>query len=291
MLIFPFESQAGSDPKIGAAIATILSQEMTAAGGLRILPVAQNVARADYPTYAKAQGADFYVSGYVTPIGNAASVVEQVVIVDSGIIRFSQTAQVFSVADVASQALLARTAILALANRGTQTISSQSSNTPAPSSTNGAQVKLGGLSGIVDSVFHHHGAPTPEPTAAVKPSRGVIIAPVVAGAGTVPPADLTNASRELFFAMARRYNASVTALTTNVAKTADSICGSQRDNTIATGTIAENIPKQGRQVAFTLQVYTCFGVLLDSASGKGTSIKSAIDAAVSAYAIAHPDNS
>ncbi|MBV8153667.1 MAG: hypothetical protein JOY98_04560 [Candidatus Eremiobacteraeota bacterium] len=291
VLVYPFDNQGGGDPKAGAAIATILQQQMSAAGGLRVLPVAQNVARADFLTNARKQGADFYVSGYVTPIGDAASVVEQVVSVDSGVILFSQTAQVFSVADVASQALLARAQILAFVNRGTQNIASQSTNTPAPTSTNGAQMKLGGISGIVDSVFHHHGGPTPEPTAAVKPSRGVIVAPVAAGAGTVPPADLTNASNELYFALARRYNASMTAVKSNVAQSADSICGTKRNNTVATGTIAENVPKHGREVTFTLQVYTCFGVLLDSANGKGTNIKTAIDAAVATYAGAHPDNS
>jgi hypothetical protein len=44
-------------------------------------------------------------------------------------------------------------------------------------------------------------------------------------------------------------------------------------------------------VTFNLAVYTCFGATLDREVGKGSSVKSAVDAAVAAYAEAHPDNS
>jgi hypothetical protein len=291
VLIYPFETQAGADPKIGAAISQILSQTMSGAGGMNIQTAPGNVARTDFQTYARQQHADFYISGYVTPIGETASVVEQVVSVDSGVILFSQTAQVNNVGDVASQSLQARAEILAYTNRGTQNIQSTSANTPAPTASNGAQVKLGGISGIVDSVFHHRAAATPTPMpASAKPSRGVIVAPV-SGTGNVPATDLHNATNELYFALSRRYNASITSVKGSVASSADTICGAQRDNTIASGTIAENIPKHGHEVDFTLQIYTCFGAVLDTQTGKGNSIKAAVDAAASAYALAHPENS
>ena len=67
-----------------------------------------------------------------------------------------------------------------------------------------------GLGSIVNSVFKHKGgsrASTPAPV--VKPSRGVIVAPV--GASTpVAPADLTNALHELYFALNTRFNAQMT---------------------------------------------------------------------------------
>ncbi|MBV8149810.1 MAG: hypothetical protein JO092_12005, partial [Candidatus Eremiobacteraeota bacterium] len=178
VLVYPFDVQGGVDSRIGMAIAQILSQQMIAAGQITVLPVPQHVSRPDFQDYARDQRADFYISGYVTPIGAVASVVEQVVSVESGVILFSQTAEVTSVADVASQGLQARAQILAFVGRGTQNIESQSANTPAPSSSNGTQVKLGGLSSIVDSVFHHKGAALPSPSPVVKPARGVIVAPV-----------------------------------------------------------------------------------------------------------------
>lgn len=288
MLVYPFDVQTGVDPKIGTAIAEILAQEMTAAGGLSVLPVPQNVKRPDFLQTARAQKADFYISGYVTPVGYAAAVVEQVVSVDSGVILFSQTAQVQSVADVASQSLLARAQILAFVNRSTESIAAQSANTPAPTATNGANMKISGLSSIVDSVFHHKGAPAPSPSPVTKPSRGVIVAPVVA-AGSISESDLHGATDELFFALQHHYTVQLTR-TSDVATSADAICGTNRDNTIASGTLAQTAVRHGREAVFTLTIYTCFGAVLDKTVGKGGSFKAAVDAAVAAYATAHPQN-
>jgi TolB-like protein len=292
LVVYPFEVQTGVDPRLGIAIAQILGQEMIAAGGITVLPVPLGIKRADFLETARADRADFYISGYVTPVGDSAAVVEQVVSVSSGVILFSQTAQVSSVADVASQSLLARSQILAFVGRNTENVQTQPANTPAPTSTNGAAVPIQGLGSIVSSVFKHKGgshAPSPAPV--VKPARGVIVAPVSAS-GVVAPADLANALRELYFALNARFNAQMTAITSNAAQSADQICGPNRDNTIATGTLQESPAHHGkRQVTFDLSVYTCFGAILGRASGKGSSIKSAVDSAVAAYATAHPENS
>ncbi len=290
--IFPFEVQTGSSPKLGDAIAQILAQEMVAAGGITVRAIPAGVKRADFLDVARAAKADFYISGYVTPVGESAAVVEQVVSVDSGVILFSQTAQVSSVADVASQSLLARAQILSFVGRGTQNVGAQTANTPAPTSTNGAQVKISGISSIVDSVFKHKSAThTPSPSSVVKPSRGIIVAPVTA-AGPVQAADLTNTLHELYFALDRVFAAQMTGVTSPPAQSADAICGANRDNTIATGTLQE-APAGHNRVTFTfdLLVYTCFGATLDHEVGKGNSIKTAVDAAVTAYAAAHPENS
>ena len=292
VVIYPFDVQAGVDPRLGIAIAVILAKVMTAAGGISVLPVPQNVKRADFLTNARAGRADFYISGYVTPVGDRGSVVEQVVSVDSGTILFSQTAQVGTEVDVASQSLLAREQILAFVGRGTQNVETQPANTPAPTSTNGAQMPIQGLGSIVSSVFKHKGsAHTPAPAAAVKPSRGVIVAPLTAS-GYVAPTDLTSASHELYFALNARFNAQMTGVTTtNVGQSTDAICGSNRNNTIATGALQETREHGKPQISFDLVVYTCFGSVLGRAAGKGTTIKTAIDAAVSGYASEHPDNS
>jgi hypothetical protein len=293
VLVYPFDVQTGADPRIGNAIGQILAQEMTAAGGITVLPVPHGVKRTDFLENARSGHADFYISGYVTPVGDTAAVVEQVVSVDSGVILFSQTAQVSSVADVASQSLLARSQILAFVGRGTETVQAQASSTPAPTSTNGAKMPIQGIGSIVDSVFKHHGgghtSATPLPVA--KPSRGVIVAPVTAS-GAVASADLTNAGQELYFSLNRRFTTQTTGITSEVAQSADAICGSNRNNTIATGTLQEVAAHHGKpEVTFSLLVYTCFGATLEREVGKASSIKGAVDEAVAAYATAHPDNS
>jgi hypothetical protein len=291
VIIYPFDVQTGADPRIGTAIAQILGQEMAAAGGITVRPIPQGIKRTDFLSNARAANADFYIGGYVTPVGESAAVVEQVVSVDSGVILFSQTAQVSTVADVASQSLLARSQILAFVGRGTEQVGAQQSNTPAPTSTNGAQVPISGIESIVDSVFKHKGgAHTPAPAPVIKPTRGVIVASVTAS-GAVQPADLTNATHELYFALNRRFNVTMTSVTTPPAQSADAICGADRDNTIATGTLQEASTAHHGQIVFNLAVYTCFGAQLDGKSGRGGSLKAAVDAAVAAYAAAHPDNS
>lgn len=292
VLVYPFDVQTGADPRIGTAIAQILAQEMAAAGGIAVPPIPQNVKRADFLDNARAAKADFYISGYVTPVGDSAAVVEQVVSVESGVILFSQTAQVSSVADVASQSLLARSQILAFVGRGTENVETQTSNTPAPTSSNGAQVPISGLTNIVDSVFKHKGAAhSPSPAPALKPPRGVIISPVTSS-GYLAPAELTNALRELYLALNARFTTQMTAVTSPPAQSADAICGPNRDNTIATGTLTETPGKHNRvAVTFVLLVYTCFGAPLEREVGKGASLKTAVDSAVAAYAAAHPDNS
>lgn len=292
VIVYPFDVQTGVDPKLGAAIATILAQEMASAGGVTVLAVPDAVKRADFLDHAHSVKADFYISGYVVPVGDTARVVEQVVSVESGVILFSQTAQVTSVADVASQSLLARTEILNFVGRDTGSVQTETANTPAPTSTNGANVPISGITNIVDSVFKHKGAThAPSPTPAAKPARGVIVAPVTAS-GSVAGTELANAGRELYFAMNRAFNAQMTAVTSAPGQAADEICGANRNNTIATGTLQELPPAHNRtSVTFTLTVYTCFGATLEREVAKGTSLKTAVDGAVAAYVAAHPDNS
>ena len=141
VIVYPFDVQTGADPKLGIALAQIFGQEMASAGGIQVLAVPKGITRANFFSNAQSEGAQFYISGYVTQVGDTASVVEQVVSVDSGVVLFSQTAQVNTVADVASVSLLARTELFTFLGRGTQTMQSQSANQPAPTSTNGAAVK------------------------------------------------------------------------------------------------------------------------------------------------------
>ena len=271
ILIYPFDVQTGADAKIGMAIAQILAQEMTAAGGISVPPVPQGVKRENFLQNALGAHADFYISGYVTPVGDSAAVVEQVVSVASGVILFSQTAQVSSVADVASQSLLARSQILALVGRGTEAMQTQTNNTPAPTSTNGAQMPLRGIASIVDSVFKHRGSSHPaSPAPTTKPSRGVIVAPVAA-AGSVAAADLANATHELYFEMNRHFATQLSTVAAgDVARSADQICGPNRDNTVASGTLEPAPGSHGKQnLVFNLTVYTCFGAPLEREVGKG----------------------
>ena len=254
-----------------------------------MLAVPQGVKRTDFLENARTKAADFYISGYVTPVGEAAAVVEQVVSVESGVILFSQTAQVQSVADVASQSLQARAQILAFVNRATQNIAPQSTNTPAPTSSNGANMQLRGSAASSTRYFTAKAPRRRRRLRRSNRSAGLSSRPS-AGPGPPPaptsPTPPTNSSLRCS-GTTRAAHQNVR----NVATAADAICGTQRNNTIAAGTLSETFPHHGRpEVVFTLSVYTCFGAVLDKAVGKGDSFKQAVDAAVATYATAHPTN-
>ena len=170
--------QTGADPRIGTAIAQILGQEMAAAGGITVLPIPQGVKRADFLENARATKADFYISGYVTPVGDTAAVVEQVVSVESGVILF--------LADGAGLERRRRGFAIASRSRADSSVRrtrnserrTQTANTPAPTSTNGANVPISGIgtSSTRSSSIRDGAYASPGPV--VKPSRGIIVASV-----------------------------------------------------------------------------------------------------------------
>lgn len=292
VVVFPFDVRGGLDPKVGAAIAQITASQIKASGGLNVLAVPKGVARKDFLKTARADHADYYISGYATPVGNEAAVVEQLVAVNSGIIIYSQTAQIATVADVASQSLIEREAILAHAGIGKQQVA-PSAATPQPSAAaHGASVNIRGLSGLVDSVFGHHPgpAPKPSPTPIVKPSRGIIVTPVVGA--HLSAADRSSATAVLFESLNATFKAQMTAIAGGPAQKASAMCGTDRDMTVAGGTLSSVPGPHHRTLAvFNFDVYTCFGAVLDHTVGKGATGAQAIRAAVKAYADAHPENS
>ncbi|MHB8434172.1 MAG: hypothetical protein ACYC8W_04370 [Candidatus Tyrphobacter sp.] len=289
VLIYPFDTAGGLDAKVGTQVATIFSREFTTAGNVNILPVPSGIQRAALLTNARARKADYYITGYVTPIGDSISVVVQVVSVQSGVIVFAQTAQVYGVNDARSIALACHDAVLQLSGTNVSVTTTESA-TAAPSAapTNGAQFSLGHL-------FAHHGrtaAPvTPMPSA--KPSRGVIII-AVHSQSALPASELSHATTLLEHDLAAHFAVrNGGGAPTNLHTAADSICGADRDNTIATGTLVlQRIGglRPHTKSIFTLQVWTCFGDVLYQTTASDFDIAKAISSAVSDYVTTHPSN-
>lgn len=291
VLIYPFDSVGGLNAKVGTQLSKIFAQEFTQSGHVKLIPTPSNVARSAYLTTAHKDNADYYVSGYATPIGDGLSVVMQVVSVSGGgVIVFSQTSQIYGVNDAQSLALTAHDAILQLAGVNVS-VNTTESSTAAPS----PQPAKNGASFNLNSLFGHHGsqvsrAATPAPTA--KPERGVIF---VAVRGTsISGPDLTRASSLLFRDLAAHFSVRNNGpASPDLTSTASTICGTDRNNTIATGTLAEQHvggirPRTKSQ--FTLQIWTCFGDVLYSTTKADFDVAKAISSAVNDYITDHPDN-
>lgn len=296
VVVYPFDQTGQMDPTVGRSIAQIFSQVFSEAGNLTVQPVPVNAKRADFLTNARTSKADFYVSGYVTPIGNGAAIVEQVVKVSSGVIIYSQTQTVYSVPDATSLALGTHNVILQAAGVNIEVTPQPRATTAsgAESSTaNGAQVNLGGLGGVLQNIFHGRGKPTTggavataQATPVSRPSRGVIVAKVV---GASP--DASNATSDLARRLAVNYNVTqATVASSALPGAADSICASNRNNTIASGTLDASTGRRG-SATFTLKIYTCFGSVLFTTTQQHADWHKAIDAAVEEYVKASPGNS
>ena len=147
VIVYPFVPTGASvDREAGSRLATILAQQMANTGKVKVIPPPPGTDRANYLKAALANDADYYVTGYITPLGDAVAVVEQVVSTTTGIVVFSQTAQLHTYSDAANQGSDLGLLIAGHANRNLAAIGTappQSTPTPAPSQ--GPQADLGKL--------------------------------------------------------------------------------------------------------------------------------------------------
>jgi hypothetical protein len=295
VLIYPFEAPSDLDPRYGGAIAQIYSQVLNQTGGVKVLAIPAGIKREDYDKFAHVQHAEYYVSGYIQPIGAGAAIVAQVVDVENDISVYSATTQISDVNDVASQALTARTVILQAAGIDRPEINTGPAQSPTPSSTSGASVPI---TNVLTDLFKGKGknvskaVPTIAPTGPPKPSRGVIVTKIV---GSAQAKDLSAGTDDLYRSLDTHFKTSLSAVaaTSNVGSIADSLCGQNRDNTIASGTL--NVQHVGGfrphdSYTFTLNVYACFGAKLYSTSSTNDNYPRAIHDAVESYFGDHPEN-
>ena len=290
VVVYPFDASTDIKPGTGDAAAQLFTQQMNTDGGVDTIQGPGSVKRSDYLKYARSINADYYVSGYMTPLGDGVSVVEQVVSATSGTIVFGQTAQIESFQDATAQATLIRDGIVSRERQiseAYQSAQAQATSTPMPSN----QANLGeGIKGLA-GLFKKHAKETPAPASA-KPSKGILVVRV---GGALPSSDLAKATNELYSALGLHYNTRMTsAAPQNLAKEADGICGTDRNNTIAAGTATAKVVHHGlgshAQYTFVLGVYTCFGAKLAESTGTGDSMASAVRSAVADYVTTHPSN-
>lgn len=282
VLIYPFQVNGDADKSSGVKLASLFIGQIQTAGGVSIKPLTATtgIARADYLTNAIKGGADYYVSGYVTPLGDEVALVEQVVSTSSGAIVWANTAQLLTYGDATTQADSIRTAILSHAGRvEAQYQQQQAQATPTPGPSNGASTSIGSILGLL-----HHRGPAPKPTLASnqKPARAILL---------VGRGDAANA---LFNSLDRVYHVSRSAvLTQNVAADAHLVCGATSDATVASGDLhteqTRSFPHFTMYV-FTLRAHRCDGSVFFNKTSSARSMQDAVDEAVAAFVAAHPSN-
>ena len=130
VVVYPTTSMGGNDPSSGGNIALLIATKLTELGGITVKRT----------TPALALGADYYVTGFLSPVGLDNSLITQVVSTQSGSVVFSTTTSVRTYADAVAQADVIRMAILHHADRGLAAFDAPPtapSTSPSPLAKNG----------------------------------------------------------------------------------------------------------------------------------------------------------
>jgi hypothetical protein len=149
VIVYPMSTSNALNREDAARIMTTLATQIAAGGQIKVVPPASGIERENYLANARSVGANFYVTGFMTPLGQGASVVEQVVSTTSGTLVFSVTNYITSLAEIAAQGDQLRAGIIERSSRGIQAFSAPPppANTPAPEATNGTDVNINKLFG------------------------------------------------------------------------------------------------------------------------------------------------
>ncbi|MBV8602256.1 MAG: hypothetical protein JO359_11895 [Candidatus Eremiobacteraeota bacterium] len=163
-VVFPLVVNGEADKDSGSRLAVLFAQQL-ADSGVKVVPPPPGTARTDYLSTARKIGADYYVTGFITPLGAEVTVVEQVVSTTSGTVIASNSAQLLTYADASGQGAILAASILRHAGRALASLgeNAPAAATPAPKES-GNEANLNGLGNI----FKHKSkaSPSPKPSAA-----------------------------------------------------------------------------------------------------------------------------
>jgi hypothetical protein len=177
VIVYPLLASSTSlDRETSARISTTLATQIAQGGSVKVIAPKPGIERANYLSDARSVGANYYVTGFVTPLGNGASVVDQVVSTVSGTLVFSVTNYITSLNEVVAQGDQLRQGILERSLRGIQAFQAPPppEATPAPAPSNGTET-------TINKLFGRKKAPPAETTLAAAPPEHATIAVLAVG--------------------------------------------------------------------------------------------------------------
>ena len=175
VIVFPFTANGSSiDREASSRLATIIATQMANTGTVAVIAPPPGTERKDFLSVARRENADYYIAGFISSLGTGVSVVEQVVSTTSGIVVFSNTAQLQTYADAAGQGDDLALFVSRHANRGLAAIGTPPpAVSPTPAPTAEAQANLGKLFGRRKKT-----APAAQPSPKATPVRTAAPAPI-----------------------------------------------------------------------------------------------------------------
>ncbi len=132
VVVYPLVASQGTPVSVGMAVSGVLSTTIASHGDITVKGAPSDTQQADVLSVARKLGADYYVTGFVTEIGNQVSAVEQLVGTKSGVIVWRTTATYAIPDDAGLTGDQLRAAILQAENPGFTSMSGGSDNGAAP---------------------------------------------------------------------------------------------------------------------------------------------------------------
>jgi hypothetical protein len=247
VVVYPLSGSPALDRETSARISTTLANQIAQGGLVKVLPASTSVERQNYLADARSLGASYYVTGFLTPLGSGASVVEQVVSVSSGTLVFSVTNYVTNLTDIAAQGDQLRAGILDRASRGLQAFEApeEPSSTPTPS---GPDVNVGKLLG------RKKGAPAASVAMAPPANTTLAILALGGSADFEQRADAAKAIAAAFAAAGRH------AVIVGTATPSSSVCSANGASALVAGWLDTPPPNAANaNSALRLVAYDCDG--------------------------------
>jgi hypothetical protein len=159
VVVYPLTVNGDAQQDSGQRLAVMFAQQL-ADNGVKVVPPVPGTQRTDFLIAARKLGCDYYITGFITPLGAEVSVVEQVVSTSSGTVVASNSVQFLTYSDANGQGALLGQMIHEHAERSLASLQEnpQPSATAEPKDSPGADLnKLGGL-------FKKKAKATPAPT-------------------------------------------------------------------------------------------------------------------------------
>jgi hypothetical protein len=279
------------DQEASSRIATVLATEIAKAGDVKVLTPKPGVERRNFLSDARSIGADYYVTGFVTPIGDNVSVIEQVVSVLSGTVVFSASAQITTYGELNDQADQLREGILERAGRGLAAFQAppapQTTPAPAAQPTNGAEANVSGLFGR-----RRHAAPTPAAAASSDPLPANAVVAILAVGGSADTDQRTAAAQAIAVAFDRDGRHAVVV---SDSEPSNAVCAANKATSLVAGWL-DTRSTAGANASASLRLvgYDCGGkvafdrTFTEDGSGPAAAqlaLNAASDAAVGAYVV------
>lgn len=163
VVVYPLTVNGDAQQDAGDRLAVLFAQQMSE-NGVEVVPPVPGTQRSDFLKAARKLNCDYYVTGFITPLGAEVTVVEQVVSTTSGTVVASNSAELLTYADASGQGALLASLVRRHAERALAPLNdtNAAAATPEPKQS-GPETSLSKLGNIFKR--KPRVAPSPSPSA------------------------------------------------------------------------------------------------------------------------------